>query len=81
MAPSSGHGLTYPNSRGPIVVMSLTARGPVIMYSTTIGLTTCIMYMPCRKIYSTCGPDIEVPNYIGFYMPNNGYCCVQVVIR
>ena len=40
------------------------------MYSTTVCPTTCIMFMPCRKIYSTCGPDIEVLealNYIGFY--------------
>ena len=41
------------------------------MCSNTIGPTTCIMYMPCRKVYSTFGPDIEVLkvlNYIGFYM-------------
>ena len=44
-------------------------------------------YMPCRKIYSTCCPDnevLEVLDYIGFYMlehTNNGYCCIEVVIR
>ena len=51
--------------------MYSTTSGPVIMCSATICPTTCIMYMPCRKIYSTCGPDIEeleVLNYIGFYM-------------
>ena len=63
--------LMYPTSSFPVVVMYSTTSGPVIMCSTTIGPTTCIMCMPCRKIYSTCGPDIEVLevlNYVGFYM-------------
>ena len=51
--------------------MYSTTSGPVNIYSSTIGLTTCIMYMTCRKIYSSCGPDVEVLevlNNIGFYM-------------
>ena len=68
---SSGAVFTYPTSTCPIVVMYSTTSGPVIMCSTTICPTTCIMYMLCRKIYSTCDPDIEVLevlNYIEFYM-------------
>ena len=68
---TGGPVLTYSTPSCPILVMYSTTSGPVIMCSTTIGPTTCIMYMQCRKIYSICDLDIEVLevlNYIGFYM-------------